>query len=42
MQQAGVIDLGVGMNAFFVEACESGRRSDTVEAVAVVKETKFH
>src|SRR5690349_20558517 len=30
------------MNAFLVEASESGRRSDAVEAVTVVQETKFH
>src|SRR5690349_13769895 len=42
VQQPGVIDLGFRMNAFLVEASESGRRSDTVEAVAVVQETKFH
>jgi hypothetical protein len=42
VQKAGVIDLGFRMDAFLVEASESGRRSDTVEAVAVIKETKFH
>src|SRR4051794_12493075 len=30
------------MDAFLVEASESGRRSDAVEAVAVIQETKFH
>jgi hypothetical protein len=42
VQKARVIDLSFRMNAFLVEASESGRRSDTVKAVAVVKETKFH
>src|ERR1051326_4843558 len=42
VQQPGVVDLGFRMNAFLVEASESGRRSDTIEAVAVVQETKFH
>ena len=42
MQQARVVDLGFRMNAFFVEASESSRRSDTVKAVAVVKDAKFH
>ena len=42
MEQTSVVDLGFGMNAFLVEASESSRRSDTVEAMAVVKETKFH
>src|ERR1043165_9786176 len=42
VQQPGVIDLGFRMDAFLVEASESGRRRDAVEAVAVVEKTKFH
>jgi hypothetical protein len=30
------------MNAFFVKACKGGGRSHSVEAVAVVKQAKFH
>src|SRR5689334_5916054 len=42
VQQPGVIDLSFRMDTFLIEASESGRRSDAVEAVAMVQETKFH
>src|SRR4030095_9263624 len=42
MEQAAVIDLGVRVNAFFVESSESGRGRNAVEAMSVVKQAKFH
>jgi hypothetical protein len=42
VQQSGVIDFRLGMDAFFVEARESCRRGNTVKAVTVIKEAKLH
>ena len=42
MQQTAVVDFRFRMNAFFVEAREGCGRGDAVEAVTVIKQTKFH
>jgi hypothetical protein len=42
VQQSGVIHDRFRMDAFFVEACERGRRGDTVKAVTVIKDAQFH
>ena len=42
MQQAAVFDVGARVDAFLVKAREGGSRGDAVEAVAVIKQAKFH
>ena len=42
MQQTLVLDFGVRVNALPVEAREGCGRSHAIEAMAVVKQAKFH
>ena len=42
MEQTFVRDLGVRMDAIFIESRERCRRRDPVEAMTVIQETKFH
>src|SRR6266496_1046736 len=42
MKQTGVINIRFRMNAFLIKTREGGRRSDAIEAMTMIKQTKFH
>ena len=42
MQQTGVTDISIRVDSFIVETRKGCRRSNAVEAVAVIKHAKFH